>query len=77
VQKLMHKRRLSPEEKAELLWRIYELDQRDRVRTNRRVTLLLALLLVITGTAVWLYLNPQPWIAERMLEIVDPPAGTH
>jgi len=72
VQKLMAKRRLTAEEKAELLWRLYELDQADRVRTNRRVGALLLLVLLLTGAAIWLYLNPQPWIADRLLAIVDP-----
>jgi hypothetical protein len=75
VQKLLAKRRLTAEEKAELLWRFYELDQADRVRTNRRVIALLALLLLVTGVALYLYFNPQPWIAERMLAIVDPGAA--
>jgi hypothetical protein len=72
IQKLMAKRRLTAEEKAELLWRIYELDQADRVRTNHRVLTLLVLLVLFTGVAIWLYFNPQPWIAAKMLEIVDP-----
>lgn len=72
VQKLMAKRRLTPEEKAEMLWRLYELDQADRVRTNQRVGALLLLMLMLTGVAIWLYLHPQPWIAERLLAIVDP-----
>jgi hypothetical protein len=72
IQKLMAKRRLSAEEKAELLWRIYELDQEDRKRTTARIAVLLVLLVLSTGVAIWLYFNPQPWIAERMLAIVDP-----
>ncbi len=75
VQKILAKRRLTAEEKAELLWRLYELDQADRVRTNRRVAALLVLLVLATGTALYLYFNPQPWIAERMLSIVDPGAS--
>jgi hypothetical protein len=72
IQKLLAKRRLTAEEKAELLWRIYELDQADRVRTGRRIFSLIALMVICTGIAIWLYLHPQPWIAQKMLEIVDP-----
>ena len=74
VQKLRQNRKLTPEEKAELLWRFYELDQVDRRRTRNRVVTLLAVLMVITGAAVWLYFNPQPWIANKILEVVDPGA---
>ena len=75
VQKLRQKRKLTAEEKAELLWRFYELDQIDRSRTRTRVLLLLLLLVVVTGTAVWLYIHPQHWIADRLLQIVDPGAS--
>lgn len=75
VQKLKQKRKLTPEEKAELLWRFYELDQIDRRRTQLRIAALLVLLVVVTGAAVWLYLNPQPWIADRLLQLVDPGAA--
>jgi len=74
VQKLVQKRRLTPEEKAELLWRFYELDQIDRRKTQARIGMLVVLLVIVTGAAVWLYLNPQPWIADRLLQIVDPGA---
>ena len=76
VQKLQAKRRLSAEEKAELLWRIYELDLQDRRNTTGRIVVLLLFLMLCTGGAIWLYLNPQPWIAERMLAIVDPGSVT-
>jgi len=72
VQKFLAKRRLNAEEKAEFLWRLYELDQADRARTTQRTVSLLTALLICTGIAVWLYFNPQPWIAQKMLEIVDP-----
>ena len=74
VQKLRQKRKLTAEEKAELLWRFYELDQMDRSRVRIRIGVLLLLLVVVTSVAVWLYMNPQPWIAERLLQIVDPGA---
>jgi hypothetical protein len=74
VQKLKQKRKLTPEEKAELLWRFYELDQLDRRRTQARIAALLMLLVMMTGVAVWLYFNPQPWIADRLLQMVDPGA---
>lgn len=74
VQKLRQNRKLTAEEKAELLWRFYELDQVDRRRTHARVMALLVVLVILTGTAVWLYLHPQPWIATKILEVVDPGA---
>lgn len=74
VQKLRQKRKLTAEEKAELLWRFYELDQVDRQKTRARVMTLLVVLVALTGACVWLYFHPQPWIANKMLEIVDPGA---
>jgi hypothetical protein len=74
VQKLRQNRKLTAEEKAELLWRFYELDQVDRRKTRARVMTLLLFLVVVTGTAVWLYFNPQTWIVTKILEIVDPGA---
>jgi hypothetical protein len=75
VQKLQQKRKLTAEEKAELLWRFYELDQVDRRKTQARVATMLVVLVLLTAGAVWLYFNPQPWIADRLLEIVDPGAA--
>lgn len=75
VQKLRQKRKLTAEEKAELLWRFYELDQVDRRKTRTRVMVLLVFLVVVTGTAVWLYLHPQGWIADKLLQIIDPGAS--
>src|SRR5882762_10759106 len=42
VQKLLHARILTAEEKAELLWRLFELDQRARVRQARAKRILTA-----------------------------------
>jgi hypothetical protein len=47
VQKLVLRRPLTPEEKAELLWRFYELDQGGRARRG-----LIGVLLVIVFCAV-------------------------
>jgi hypothetical protein len=62
VQKLILRRPLTPEEKAELLWRFFELDQGSRVR--ERLLWLLSLLLCIACFAGYLaYRHQIPWLA--------------
>ena len=74
VQKLLHKRRLSAEEKAELLWRIYELDQAARTRRDRFRSLVLLLFLVFAGLATWIFMT-QPWITHGILDLMYPMNG--
>ncbi len=49
VQKLLLRRPLTPEEKAELLWRYYELDQAKRVRERLYWILTVILLATVAG----------------------------
>jgi hypothetical protein len=62
VQKLMLRRTLTAEEKAELLWRFFELEQGGRVR--ERLLWLLSLLLVLACFAGYLaYTHQLTWLA--------------
>jgi len=64
VQKLVLRRPLTPEEKAELLWRFYELEQGGRMR--ERLLWLLAIALCLVCFAGYLAWNHQfPALAER------------
>lgn len=69
VQKLRLKCRLSAEEKAELLWRLYELDQRERVRDQRRFAVFLTVSILFAALAGWLLVS-QPWLLRGMVDIV-------
>ena len=71
VQKLKTGRRLTAEEKAELLWRIYELDQAARGRRDLTRTLLLLLFLALAGLGTYLLVT-QPWIAGGILDLMYP-----
>ena len=73
VQKLMHERILTAEEKAELLWRLFELDQRGRVRQARAKRVLTALLLVLA--AMYMAIYQWRWVAERVMAWLSPPAA--
>lgn len=70
VQKLLHKHRLNAEEKAELLWRIYELDQQARGRERKRFAIFLTASLVLGSLAGWLLLS-QPWLLQGVVDIVQ------
>lgn len=70
VQKLKHNRRLTAEEKAELLWRIYELDQRGHARERRRFAIFLSVSVVLTTLAAWLLIS-QPWLMRGVVDIVQ------
>jgi hypothetical protein len=74
VQKLVHKRRLTAEEKAELLWRIYELDVASRERRDRARSVALLLFLGLAGLATWVFLS-QPWITKGILDLMYPVNG--
>lgn len=54
VQKLLLRRPLTPEEKAELLWRFYELDQGKRVRKGLLWMLVLVLVICVSGIVGYL-----------------------
>jgi hypothetical protein len=74
VQKLMHGKVLSAEEKAELLWRFYELDQTARTRQLRIWTALL----VLTALAAALYigLNHREWVMAQVMAWLSPPPAS-
>ena len=74
VQKLLLKRILSAEEKAELLWRYFELDQRGRQRQARIHTILVwsAVVILIAYFAVF----QRTWIAEQVMAWLSPPPSS-
>jgi hypothetical protein len=69
VQKLRLKRRLSAEEKAELLWRLYELDERERIGDRRRLAVFLTVSVLFAALAGWLLVS-QPWLLRGVVDIV-------
>jgi hypothetical protein len=73
VQKLMRGMILTAEEKAELLWRLFELDQKERARRahSQRILLVVALLLA----AAWVAIYQWRWVAERVMAWLSPPAA--
>lgn len=73
VHRLLHGRILTAEEKAELLWRFFELDQRTRAR-ERRVSRVLAVLVVILGVVV-VALYHQNWLTKQLMAWLSPPAS--
>jgi len=75
VQKLLMNRPLSAEEKAELLWRFFELDQRARVRAARTRTAFLTIGFALV--AFYLALYQRAWIVERVMAWLSPPAAPH
>ena len=63
VQKLMLRRPLTPEEKAELLWRFYELQQGARARTILGLVLTIVFLLCLVGIGGYLiYTHRLPFL---------------
>jgi len=69
VQKLAKGRPLTPEEKAELLWRFYELDmQRRRSRGTAWVLLVLGLL----GALAFMAAYPPAWLRAEMVRFLGP-----
>jgi hypothetical protein len=74
VQKLLHRRRLTAEEKAELLWRIYELEQAAQARRGRTRAILLILFLAFSAIATWVFVT-QPWITGGILDLVYTAGG--
>lgn len=73
VQKLMHGKTLSAEEKAELLWRFYEIDQAARTRQTRVWTALLVLSLL--AGAAYLGLYQREWVMTQVMAWLSPPAA--
>lgn len=73
VHRLLQGRILTAEEKAELLWRFFELDQRARAR-ERVTSRALAILVVVLGIAV-VALYHKAWIATQIMAWLSPPAS--
>ena len=76
VQKLLRGMTLTAEEKAELLWRLFELDQKTRARKAgaRRVLGALAGVAALAG-ATWVAVYQWKWIADRVMAWLSPPAA--
>ena len=73
VQKLKHGKPLTAEEKAELLWRFYEIDQSVRMRQTR--VWLALLVLTIAGAALYLALYQREWVLANVMAWLSPPAS--
>jgi len=73
VQKLVAGRPLTAEEKAELLWRFYELDQRARMRQTRTRAVILSTLAI--GVVVYLAVYQRVWIIHQVMAWLSPPAS--
>ena len=73
VQKLMHGVNMSAEEKAELLWRFFELDQRARARGASAKRILTAVAL-IAGIA-WVAIYQWRWVVNQVMAWLSPPAA--
>jgi len=71
VQKLMHGKTLSAEEKAELLWRFYEIDVAIRVRRARVLTTLLVL--TILAAAAYFGFYQREWVVSQVMAWLSPP----
>jgi len=64
VQKLVHRRPLTPEEKAELLWRFYELDQGGRF--GRKLFWIGLIVICIVGIVGFFAYAHWDWVLGRL-----------
>ena len=71
VQKLVHKRKLTAEEKAELLWRLHELEQDARAGRRRLVATVLTLGVLLAIAAAWLWFYPPKWLLQGLADLLD------
>ena len=69
VQKLTG-RPLTPEEKAELLWRFYELDMQRRARSRGTTGVLLVL--AALGVFLLMAAYPPPWLRQELARFLGP-----
>ena len=74
VQKLASGRILTAEEKAELMWRFYELDQAARTRSERLRAVLLGGLAI--GLVVYLAMYQRVWIMGQVMAWLSPPPSS-
>jgi hypothetical protein len=63
VQKLVLRRPLTPEEKAELLWRFYELEQGGRARRGLIGVLMVMVLCAVCVAGYLVYTHQIPFLA--------------
>lgn len=70
VQKLAKGRPLTPEEKAELLWRFYELDMQRRARSRGTAGVLFVL--AALGVLALLAAFPPGWLRQEMTRFLGP-----
>lgn len=70
VQKLAKGRPLTPEEKAELLWRFYELDMQRRSRSRGLTGVLLVL--GTLGALAFMAAYPPPWLRHEIVRFLGP-----
>jgi hypothetical protein len=73
VQKLATGRQLTPEEKAELLWRFYEIDLKRRSRNRGLVGALLVL--AVLGVLAFAAAYPPPWLRHEILRVLGSGVG--
>ena len=73
VQKLMHGKTLTAEEKAELLWRFYEIDQATRSRQGRIWAAILVLGLLAAAGYFGIY--QREWVMAHVMAWLSPPAA--
>jgi hypothetical protein len=73
VQKLSQGRPLTPEEKAELLWRFYELDMQRRSRGRGMVGVFIILLAL--GALAFMAAYPPPWLRHEIVRFIGPASG--
>jgi hypothetical protein len=71
VQKLVQGRPLTPEEKAELLWRFYELDMKRQARNRGFVGTMLVL--ATLGVLAFAAAYPPPWLRHEIIRVM----GSH
>lgn len=70
VQKLAKHRPLTPEEKAELLWRFYELEMGRRSRSRGTVGVLAVM--VALGILAIMAAFPPEWLREELARFLGP-----
>ncbi len=71
VQKLLLRRPLTPEEKAELLWRFYELEQGGRI--HQGILWAALLMICVVGAAGYFAYAHWGWIMDRFQGALAPP----
>src|SRR5262245_12931032 len=71
VQKLMGRHKLTAEEKAELLWRFYELDVESRASQRKRLGVIAAMCLTLVAATLWVCLHPPQWLFDSVAGLIQ------